>query len=114
MRVESPANLSPVSGGLSCLCWMIAANWSWSDWTSPQHIFAAYFAVGVVVCAVIQWRLMPRVKRGLDGRPQWDFKRGQSLYWVLTFMDVHPIAMIVGIVLWPIWLAVVLLYRLLG
>jgi hypothetical protein len=92
---------------------MIATTSYWSDLTPGQQIFGAYVFTGMAVMATIQRYLRPKLRRGLSNSVDWQPKGEGSggLYWTLIALGLHPIGIIIGAVLWPIWLVAVLLLR---
>ena len=92
---------------------MLAASTHWSDLTKGQQIFGVYLLTGIAVMMAIQWYLRPRPRRGFINSTDWQSKGEGSgaLYWTLMALGLHPISIVIGAVLWPIWLVAVLLLR---
>ena len=92
---------------------MIAATSHWSDLSLGQQIFGVYVLTGMAVMAASRTYLRPKLRRGLTNSVDWEPKGAGSgrLYWTLMAIGLHPIGIVIGAVLWPIWLAVILLLR---
>ena len=92
---------------------MIIASSHWSDLTEGQQMFVVYLMIGLAVMIAIRWHVRPKIRRGLTNSVDWE-PRGEGngeLYWTLFALGLHPIGILIGAVVWPIWIVAILLVR---
>jgi hypothetical protein len=92
---------------------VVSTRWSEIAANPLQAVIWAYFMIGLIVSVTLRWWIRPRLRQGLGNSLEWETKGDarDGLYWALTLLTVHPITYLLGVLLWPLSLAIALMVR---